>query len=67
MNLPNETKIRFCNAFHALLLHRPKCSACWAYLYNGTGDLCGVGKDIIALEMGFADTSPEPPTPATAP
>jgi len=60
MTLSNETKIRFCNAWNALEIHQQRCQRCMEYLRNGDDDLCDVGKDIIALEMAFADTSPEP-------
>jgi hypothetical protein len=51
MNLTNETKIRFCNAYNAMEHHIQVCSKCLTYLNENEGDLCGVGKDIIRLEL----------------
>ena len=64
--LPNETKIRFCNAFDALRGHAAEgtsgeCAACSTYLRRGDGDLCEQGKVIITKEMCYADTSLELP------
>ncbi len=61
VRLPNDTKIRFCNALDALRRHAAEgtsgeCSTCSTYLRNGDGDLCEKGKDIIAMEMAYADT-----------
>lgn len=61
MILPNETKIRFCNAFDALFQHSKICSECGLYLQNGNGDLCGKGKTVIARLFGYADTNLQPP------
>lgn len=64
--LPNETKIRFCNALDALRSHAAEgtsgeCAACSIYLRHGDGDLCEQGKAIITKELCFADTSLELP------
>ena len=59
--LPNDTKIRFCNALDGLRRHWLTCDDCAEYLYWGEGDLCSKGKDIIAEEMAYADTSIEFP------
>lgn len=64
--LPNETKIRFCNALDALRGHAAEgtsgeCAACSIYMRHGDGDLCEQGKAIIAKELCFADTSLEVP------
>ncbi len=68
--LPNDTKIRFCNALDALRSHAAEgtsgeCAACSTYLRHGDGDLCEQGKAIITKELCFADTSLELP-PNTA-
>ena len=64
--LPNETKIRFCNALDALRGHAAEgtsgeCAACSIYLRHGDGDLCEQGKAIITQELCYADTSIEMP------
>jgi hypothetical protein len=64
--LPNETKIRFCNALDALRGHAAEgtsgeCAACSIYMRHGDGDLCEQGKAIITKELCFADTSLELP------
>ena len=59
--LPNDTKIRFCNAFDAIKGHVILCKDCDIYLRWGDGDLCGVGKAVIAQELCFADTNLELP------
>lgn len=59
--LPNDTKIRFCNAFDAIKAHTILCKECDIYLRWGDGDMCGVGKAIIAQELCFADTNLELP------
>lgn len=61
LQLDNETKIKFCNAWHALARHYTVCKECQIYLLDGDGDLCGVGKAIIAQELCYADTSLELP------
>ena len=57
--LPNDTKIRFCNALDALRRHIQEsgCGHCPMYVEFGDGDLCEKGKEIIAMEMAYADTS----------
>ena len=74
--LPNDTKIRFCNALDALRSHAAEgtsgeCAACSIYLRHGDGDLCEQGKALIAKELCFADTSlelpPNDPSSATRP
>ena len=59
--LPNDTKIRFCNAFDAIKAHCILCKECDMYLRWGDGDLCSAGKTIIAMELCFTDTSIEFP------
>lgn len=59
--LPNDTKIRFCNAFDAIKAHVVLCKECDIYLRWGDGDLCGVGKANIAQELCYTDTSLELP------
>ena len=61
--LPNDTKIRFCNALDALRRHIQEsgCGHCPMYIEFVDGDLCAEGKDIIAMEMAYADTSIEFP------
>jgi hypothetical protein len=64
VSLPNDTKIRFCNAFDALRAHCILCKECDIYLRWGDGDLCSAGKTSIAIELCYADTHIElPPTP----
>lgn len=57
LELPNDTKIRFCNAFDAIKAHCILCKDCDLYLRWGDGDLCSTGKAMIALEMCYTDTS----------
>jgi hypothetical protein len=57
LELPNDTKIRFCNAFGEILAHCILCKECDLYLRLGDGDLCSTGKAVIALEMCYTDTS----------
>jgi hypothetical protein len=57
LELPNDTKIRFCNAFGEILAHCILCKECDLYLRWGDGDLCSTGKAVIALEMCYTDTS----------
>ena len=61
--LPNDTKIRFCNALDALRRHIQEsgCGHCPIYIEFGDGDLCANGKYIIAMCMAYADTSIEFP------
>lgn len=64
--LPNDTKIRFCNALDVLRGHAAEgtsgeCGSCATYLRYGDGDLCEQGKAIITKEMCYADTSLELP------
>lgn len=59
MNLPNDTKIKFCNAFVALGIHCIKCRTCKSYIDRGDGDLCDKGKNIIAVELAYAGTDLE--------
>ena len=64
--LPNDTKIRFCNALDGLRRHWLTCDECAEYVYWGDGDLCEKGKQIIATERASAETSIEfPPNPRT--
>jgi len=57
MILPNETKIKFCNAFHALERHSSNCLLCLDYLEHGDGDLCEQGQRIIRDNLYAADTT----------
>ena len=61
VRLPNDTKIRFCNAMHDLTQHTYVCTACTLYTERGDGDLCETGKDIIARELCYAATHVEFP------
>jgi len=65
VRLPNDTKIRFCNALDALRRHWLTCDDCAEYIYWGEGDLCAKGKDIIAMELAYADTGIEFPPNAS--
>jgi hypothetical protein len=38
--------------------HLGCCSRCSEYLYDGDGDLCDDGKQIIVREFAYADTAP---------
>ncbi len=59
--LPNDTKIRFCNAVAGVKAHCTLCKECDIYMRWGDGDLCSAGKTIIAMEMCYADTNVEFP------
>ena len=59
--LSNETKIKACNFFHTMQNHMGCCEQCCEYLYDGDGDLCSHGKEIIARELAYAETTPEFP------
>lgn len=48
LQLDNETKIKFCNAWHALARHYTVCKECQIYLLDGDGDLCAIGKHLLA-------------------
>lgn len=61
VRLPNDTKIRFCNAMNAILVHGKQCPLCATYVESGDGDLCKQGKDIIARELAYAETYVEFP------
>lgn len=49
--LVNDFKIHFCNAMNKILEHHHNCADCFDYIVAGDGDLCPVGKDIIAWEF----------------
>ena len=57
LELPNDTKIRFSNAFNAMCRHITCCKDCHTYLIEGDGDMCAFGKAQIAIEMCCCDTS----------
>lgn len=59
MPLANDTKVKVCNAFDALRCHieDTNCWMCAQYLHYGDGDLCETGKEKIATELAYADTS----------
>lgn len=59
MKLPNDTKIRFCNALDAIRRHGIDCRDCAIYITWGDGDLCQRGQEILAREMAYTDTAPE--------
>ncbi len=59
LRLQNETKINFCNAWHEMQQHLGNCDGCCEYMYHGIGDLCDIGKDIIARKLAYADTTPD--------
>lgn len=65
IRLTNETKIKFCNAWHEMLLHLGNCDACCEYMYHGIGDLCDIGKDIIARKLAYAETQLDSPNDRT--
>lgn len=58
LKIPNDTKIRFCNTMHAMQLHFADCNDCLYYICRGDGDLCDMGKDLIARELAYAETAP---------
>lgn len=60
MNLPNDTKIKFCNAMHEMYMHSKECSACMNYFVFGEGDLCQHGHTVIAAHLAYADTNLSP-------
>jgi hypothetical protein len=65
VRLPNDTKIRFCNAVDGMKAHCILCKECDIYMRWGDGDLCSAGKTIIAMELRYADTNVEfPPNAA---
>ena len=49
MDQSNESKIQFSNAFRAMQNHLGCCEECCEYMYDGDGDLCDHGKEIIAF------------------
>ena len=61
VRLPNDTKIRFCNAVDGMKAHCILCKECDIYMRWGDGDLCSAGKTIIAMELCCADTNVEFP------
>jgi len=61
IRLSNDTKIKFCNAVDALRRHGIWCRDCATYLKWGDGDLCEIGKNIVARELAYADTNVEFP------
>jgi hypothetical protein len=61
VRLPNDTKIRFCNAVDGMKAHCILCKECDIYMRWGDGDLCSAGKTIIAMELCNADTNVEFP------
>ena len=66
--LSNETKIKAITLFHAMQNHIWRCLQCCEYLYDGDGDLCSHGKEIIARELAYAETTPEfPPNDPSSP
>lgn len=58
MKLPNDTKMRFFNAYHAMERHAESCAECRAYMSNGEGDICDRAQRILVPELAFADTDP---------
>ena len=61
MELSNDTKIQAGNFLHAMQAHLGCCSRCSEYLYDGDGDMCDDGKQIIVREFAYADTAPQFP------
>ena len=55
--LPNDTKIRFCNAVNKLSDHTVDCNQCNVYVRWADGDMCDKGKEILATELAYADTT----------
>lgn len=41
--------------------HLGNCDACCEYMYHGIGDLCDIGKDIIARKLAYAETQLDSP------
>lgn len=58
LRLSNDAKIRACNFWNAMDLHKRSCDICYSYLYSGFGDLCFDGKRIIVEHLAFTDTTP---------
>lgn len=63
ISIPNAFKINFCNAYDAMTQHKAECAPCELYLRSGDGDLCDKGKEIVAIHLGYSDTSTEFPKP----
>lgn len=61
VRLPNDTKIRFCNAVDGMKAHCILCKECDIYMRWGDGDLCSAGKTIIAMELCYVETNVEFP------
>lgn len=57
--LPNDTKIKVCNAFVFIGQHCGECAVCKTYITCGDGDLCDKAKNQIAVELAYAGTDLE--------
>lgn len=55
LQLDNDSKIKFCNAWHAMARHYTVCKQCQVYLIEGDDDLCAVGKHLVAKELCYAE------------
>lgn len=55
IRLDNDSKIKFCNAWHAMNRHYTVCAHCREYLIEGDGDLCAIGKHLVAKELCYAE------------
>ena len=55
IRLDNDSKIKFCNAWHAMNRHYTVCAQCREYLIEGDGDLCAIGKHLVAKELCYAE------------
>jgi len=55
IRLDNDSKIKFCNAWHAMNRHYTVCAQCREYLINGDNDLCAIGKHLVAKELCYAE------------
>lgn len=55
LQLDNDSKIKFCNAWHAMARHYTVCKQCQVYLIEGDDDLCAIGKHLVAKELCYAE------------
>lgn len=55
LQLDNDSKIKFGNAWNAMNRHYTVCQQCRVYLIDGDGDLCAVGKHLVAKELCYAE------------
>ena len=55
LQLDNDSKIKFGNAWNAMNRHYTVCQQCRVYLIDGDGDMCAVGKHLVAKELCYAE------------